>query len=213
MELTEKIIDHKLRLISSIGQAKSIRDFGGMWKVDGLYLVEGAKDLKCEEAEMIDKLKTEKYEESIKGSVTTFLYHDIDFRELATSDLYPMEVSLLNDVVLHQDNFTEVLKQVSRLTTKYIVIQQPCYEGFNIPSSCSLLQFMPMEWRKKLYNIMWVDQSDQEKFNVDIWMWAQSRQLLIDILKGYGWTVEEDKQYTFLISDNWFYTGLVFKKS
>jgi len=211
-ELTQKIFEPKLAITASIGAAESIRDYGGMWKVDGMFLLEGAKALNCKRAEMIDKFKTPGFEEAAKNIEAEVIYTELDFRELGSSDLAPVEVSLLNDVLLHQNNFTKVIKQECAITTKYIAVNQPFYEGFAIPSSCSLLQFMPIEWKKKLWNVMWIDQRELDEFSVDIWMWAQSKQLMIDIFKGYGWKPKQDRGYTFSIDNGWEYAGILFDR-
>lgn len=220
-DLTSKIFEEKLKLTTKLKQAESIRDFGGMWKVNGMYLTDGAYQLHCKFASMVDKLKTPEYDLAVEKLQVKdgiqFEYIDTDFRELATYQctrkMQKTEVSLLNDVLLHQNNFTEVIKQVCQLTTGYIIVNQPFYEGFEIPSSCTLLQFMSPEWKKKLYNIMWVDQRELNEYSVDIWMWAQSLQLMIDIFKGYGWKPKQDCSYTFPIENNWHYTGIIFEKA
>lgn len=219
-EIFDKIIKSKKELTASInkvGKVESIRDFGGMWKVNGTYLLEGAKDLKVKRASMVDKLITDHYKKQVEEYTEQygikFKYDDVDFRDLADAKLGPMDVSLFNDVLLHQDNFTEVIRQTCNITNRYIVVAQPFYEGFDIPSSCSMIQFMDEKWKKKLYNFMWIDQRELDKFSVDIWMWAQSTQLMIDIFKGYGWKVREDLgSIDFEIENDWHYRGLIFGK-
>lgn len=209
-DIIYKIIESKKEFVSRIGKAESVRDFGGMWKVNGLYLLDAVQKLGSSYGSMVDKLHTSEFKKEADKLNARIEHVKIDFRELATAELEPTQVSMLNDVLLHQNNFTEVIRQATFLTEEYIVIQQPFYEGFSIPASCSLLQFMEKEWRDRLHNEMWIDSSDQTAFNVDIWMWAQSMGLFIDIMKGYGWGLVDS--YSFPIENTWVYGGLLFKK-
>ena len=224
----EELLKKKRDLTASIGKAESIRDYGGMWKVNGEYLLDGARRLGCSFASMVDKLKTPEYDAEVKKMEekgVKFEYINRDFREIGqwyneaeldeendTDPFENTEVSLLNDVLLHQDNFTEVVKMVCQLTDKYIVVVQPFYEGFDIPSSCAMIQFMSPEWKKKLWVSMWVDQRELDEFSVDIWMWAQSAQLMIDLFNGYGWKPKQDRGFTSPIGNDWYYTGIIFEK-
>lgn len=214
--LTEKIIQKKKELAGSIGSAESVRDFGGMWKVNGVFLTDAVLRLGAKMGSMVDKLKTPEYDNEVSRLSQPnreFQYVNADFRELATQKLEKTDVSLLNDVLLHQDNFTEVVKQVCNLTNKYIVVAQPFYNAFAIPSSCAMIQFASPEWKKKLWNEMWVDQRELDKYSVDIWMWAQSTQLMIDLFKGYGWKPKQDRGFTFPISNGWDYAGIIFERA
>lgn len=220
----QQIIDNKLKLTASIGKANSLRDFGGMWKVNGLYLLDGVEKLGCKWGEMVDKHWPVEFDEDAKtrGIEKKILKRNYDFRTLALlpEDIEKADVSLLYDVVLHQDNFQEVLKQVCRLTNKYVVIAQPFFNGNSLPYSATLLQFLPLEIREKIHCEMWSNwmienYGDTTKLSVDNWMWGQSLQLIIKLMGGYGWKVSEQPEhhkFTIPMENQWEFTGLIFEK-
>lgn len=217
----DTIREPKINLAATLKgeQINSIRDFGGMWKVNGLYLLEAAKSLQPKWAEMVDNICTPEFKDSqekLKPQGIDVRYTQADFSDVGYLDLEPADVSLFYDVLLHQDNFVEVIRQVGKITNKYICVVQPFYENFNYPDACSLIQFMTPEEKKSMACEMWstID-APRERFDVNVWMWAQSRRLISDVFKGYGW-IETGETFNFPMppqGSNWVYSGMIFKKA
>src|SRR2546430_12768349 len=63
----EEVRARKIALIAEIGHADSIRDFGGLWGVHGLYLLEGVRRLGATFAEMIDVTPREEFIEGVRN--------------------------------------------------------------------------------------------------------------------------------------------------
>lgn len=220
MSIFGTIREPKIGLAASLkGKGvNSVRDFGGMWKVNGLYLIEAVKALHPVDGQMVDNFCTEEFKQEaakVDNGKNTLEYIKGDFREIDSLKLEPVDVSLFYDVLLHQDNFTDVIKRVTKLTNKYICVAQPFYEGFNRPDACSLIQFMTPKEKEGMSCYMWDTIAEPvERFSVDIWMWAQSLRLITDVFKGYGWVpVPGGKTFDFPMQNQWHYTGLIFQKA
>jgi len=185
----------KIDLISGIGNANSIRDYGGLWGVFGLYLLEGARVLKCKHAEMIDVTPREEFQakvDELRNSMDIMVQMtEADFRnpDLFKS-LTSVEVSLLYDVLLHQDNVGEVIKNVLSRTSKCVCVAQPVLkeELFNLPNATVNLQFYPEDLKDLLRKESWWPKEPAvDQFNTAYWMWGQTVSYLISVFYGYGW--------------------------
>lgn len=201
----------KIQLVSSIGNAESIRDFGGIWGVNGLYLLEGSKNLKCKFAEMIDITPRKEYEENIEKykEITNCKYNMInaDFRDSSIFyDLQDVEVSLLYEVILHQDNAVEVIKNVIKSTKKFVCFAQPVMkeELFCLPNACVNLQFYPEQLKDILrFAGWWEKERVVTRFDTSCWMWGQTASYIISIFQGYGWKLAHMELYH--MADYWNY--------
>ena len=148
----EEIRQSKLELITAIGKVDSIRDLGGIWGVYGQYMIEGAKALKCKYAEMIDVTPKEEFQQKIrelKAEIdieVKFIHADFRDPKLFES-LITADVSVLYDVMLHQDNPVEVIKNTLSTTKKYVCLTQPVLKEqmFILPNGCVNVQFYPEE--------------------------------------------------------------------
>jgi len=187
----------KLGLIAGIGKADSIRDYGGIWGVHGLFLLEGARSLGCRYAEMIDWLPSEEFWESAHALRAQMQIQvekrEADFREPDLfKSLVPVDVSLLYDVMLHQDNPEEVMKNVLAATSRCVCLAQPVLkeEMFVLPNGTVNLQFYPSELHDLLRNPMWPVASTGTRFDTSQWMWGQTVSYFQSVFYGYGWEIE-----------------------
>jgi hypothetical protein len=188
----------KIELIRDIGRGESIRDYGGIYGVHGLYLLEGARALGCKSVEMIDVTENEedlqafrRLQEQMEIRVD---YRRGDFRD---ADLFktlaPVDVSLLYDVLLHQDNAEEVMRNVLTRTTRYVCLAQPVLkeELFRLPGGCVNLQFYPEDLKDMLRaGSFWPKEPRVETFSAWYWMWGQTISYFVSVLQGYGWSAE-----------------------
>ena len=207
----------KIDLIAGFGRAASIRDFGGLWGVHGLYLLQGAKALQCQHAEMVDVNPLPEFDQKV-AELRNVMPLEVkmtqgDFRDARLFDaMNPVEVALLYEVLLHQDNAVEVIKNVVAKTTRCLCIAQPVLkeELFALPNGTANLQFYPEELKDQLrYSGWWEKEPLPDLFSPAFWMWGQTTSYLISVLHGYGW--EPTHVDTYDASEFWNYTMMRFE--
>ncbi len=212
----DEIKKEKIKLATDIGSADSIRDFGGLWGVLGLYLIEGAKGLNCRIAQMVDVTPLPEFDEKAKAAQeivpTEYNVFPADFRKpFIYGYLKNMDVSLLYEVILHQENHVEVIKNVIEKTDKVICFAQPVMkeELFSLPGGCTLLQFFPEELKNLIRCPSWWEKEPVvESFDTRFWMWGHTASYIITVFKGFGWELTFQKMYE--MSDHWNYALMRF---
>ena len=188
----------KLALIERLGSADSLRDFGGLWGVHGLYLLEGARALGCSFAEMIDASPVDEFlskcRELQEEHAVQINMLEADFRSPALFEvLRPVEVALLYDVLLHQDTVASVVKGVTQTTLRHVLVAQPVLkeELFQLPSAAVNLQFYRDELKAELRSGTWWPEEERvTRFDTGKWMWGQTPSYLESLFAGYGWRRE-----------------------
>ena len=212
-----KIKQLKVELIAGFGRAASIRDFGGLWGVHGLYLLEGARALQCRFAEMVDVTPLPEFDQKV-AELRQSMDLEVkmtqgDFRDARLFDsMSPVEMSLLYEVLLHQDNAVEVIKNVVAKTTRCLCIAQPVMkeELFSLPNGVVNLQFYPEELKDQIrYSGWWEKEPAADRFSPQYWMWGQTTSYLISVLHGYGWKPTHVDTYD--ASEFWNYAMLRFE--
>lgn len=199
----EEIRQLKIDLISTIGRANSIRDYGGLWGVYGLYLLEGAKALHCKYAEMVDVTPRKEFSGKVNeiqaGMNVQVEMKEADFRDPALyKTLIAVDVSLLYEVMLHQDNLQETIKNIVAKTIRYVCLAQPVLkeEMFKLPNGCVNLQFYPQELKDILRTPnWWPEEPVASRFETRYWMWGQTVSYFKAIFYGYGWDIEHLEAY------------------
>jgi hypothetical protein len=188
----------KLDLIRDLGTADSLRDFGGLWGVHGLYLIEGARALGCSFAEMIDASPVDEFLQSClklqREHPVQINMMEADFRSPALFEvLRPVEVALLYDVLLHQDTVASMIKGVTETTLGHVLVAQPVLkeELFPLPNAAINLQFYPEELKAELrQGSWWPEEEPTTCFDTSKWMWGQTPSFLESVFFGYGWRRE-----------------------
>jgi len=213
----EQIKELKIQMIAGIGRAESIRDFGGLWGVFGLYLLEGARALQCRFAEMVDVTPLPEFQEKIVelGRVMPIdvkMTH-ADFRDPHIFvNMASVDVALLYEVLLHQDNAVEVIKNVANRTTRCICVAQPMMkeELFALPNGAVNLQFYPDELKDQLrYSGWWENEPPTDRFTPAYWMWGHTTSHIVSLFHGYGW--EPTHLETYEASEFWEYGMIRFE--
>jgi hypothetical protein len=211
----EEIKQKKLSFIKDIGNANSIRDYGGLWGVVGLYLLEGARALNCSYAEMIDATPIKEFSEKVENLKKELdiqvTMKTADFRDsVLFKTLDPVDVSLLYEVILHQENAVEVLKNCVSKTLKYVCIAQPTLmeDSFILPNGCVNLQFYPEELKDILRCDYWPKEPVITKFETQYWMWGQTVSYFKSVLFGLGWDIKRLEVYQ--LSEFWNYSLMLF---
>lgn len=211
-----EIRERKIALVAGYGQADSIRDYGGLWGVFGLYLLQGAKALGCKSAEMIDVTPRAEFAAAISELQAQMAIEvtmtQADFRN---PDIYKAldakSVSLLFEVVLHQDNAEEVIKNVLAKTTSCVCFAQPVLkeEVFQLPNGCVNLQFFPEDLKDALrIPDWWPKEPPVERFTTRYWMWGQTASYIQSIFHGHGWRLDFIEAYD--LTENWNYALMRF---
>jgi hypothetical protein len=188
----------KLALIERIGSADSLRDFGGLWGVQGLYLLEGVRALRCSFAEMIDTNPVDEFsakcQELQAERAVQINMLEADFRSPALFPiLRPVDVALLYDVLLHQDTVASVVKGVTATTLRDVLVAQPLLKEdlFPLPNAAVNLQFYSEALKAELRSgTWWPEEEPVKRFDTSKWMWGQTPSYLESLFVGYGWRRE-----------------------
>ena len=193
------VFQKKVDLVTGAVGTQSLRDFGGLYIVHGRYLLEPAVALRAEFASMIDvnprpefDVKVEAAKQQNPRLSVEFIKADFQDPELY-NNLRPVDTSILFEVLLHQENYVSVLGYISRVTTKYICIAQPCLPEteFGLPACATLLQFWPEELKNKYREgSVWPKEPQVNRFATRYWMWGHSASHLVSCLNGFGWKLE-----------------------
>jgi hypothetical protein len=208
-------VARKLKLITDIGRADSIRDFGGVWGVHGLYLLEGARALGASYAQMVDNIADAEFVEGMerlrRDLPITVEMRDTDFRRPSLYDaLRPVGVSVLYDVLLHQDRAVEVIQNVTGKTERMVCVAQPVLKEsvFRLPSGCVNLLFYPEELKDMIRCAGWSREPAVGWFETTWWTWGQTVSYLTSVFHGYGWEREHLEAYD--LSPHWAYALMRF---
>ena len=222
-EDAREVSDLKVRLACEIGSAESVRDFGGLWGVHGRYLLESAICLGSRLASMVDVRPYEEFaaeaaQARAKQPNLEVAFTQADFRKNETfRGMEGVEVSLLYDVLLHQENYLEVIGNVCDATTRYICFAQPCLQErlFLLPDSATLLQFWPEELKTELRkNSFWPAQPPADEFAANQWIWGHTSSHIVAVFHGFGWDLAygEVIDQGYGSGDYWEYSLLRFAK-
>ena len=192
----------KIDLITGIGKAASLRDYGGLWGVCGLYLLEGATALGCKYAEMVDVTPLEEFSRKVSELKAKSKLHvemtRADFRNPKLFEtMASVDVSLLYNVMLHQDNVAEVIKNVLSKTNQFVCLAQPVLkeELFCLPNGCVNLQFYPDKLKTLLRPDCWDEELTPNEFDTRYWMWGQTVSYFQSVFHGYQWKIEHLEIY------------------
>lgn len=142
-----------------------------------------------------------------------------DFRQPALFDgLRDVDASLLYEVLLHQETYVSVMKNVCDSTCKYIYIAQPCIreDFFSLPSGVVLLQFYPDALKDLLKtNSFWGKETESGNglFDPARWMWGHTTSHLISVMSGFGWKLLSGTAVDGVCGDCWEYSLLAFGRN
>jgi hypothetical protein len=216
----DEMKQRKVDLIAGSVGIESLRDFGGLYAVYGKYLLEPAVRLNCRFASMIDGTPRVEFGEKTAQAKAenpglAVEYIRADFRDPALyASLSVVDASILYEVLLHQENYVQVVKSVISRTTKSIFFTQPCLrEGlFPIPAAAVLLQFYPDALKEVLRsNCFWPIEPAVDTYAPQYWMWGQTTSNIITIFQGFGWELDRGEVIENLTGDFWEYPLLRFR--
>jgi hypothetical protein len=215
------VIKLKEEIPVSLPDLSSLRDFGGCYIVHGRYLLHAARLKSLAFASMIDLNPLPEFlaaADALRADQPRTRIETIqgDFRNPSMfMSLKPTDAALLYEVLLHQENYMEVLRNVVSCTHRFVCIAQPCIreELFVLPSAAVLLQFYDEALKELLRDgSFWPKESRTEQFNPAFWMWGHTTSHLIDIMHGLGWGLVEGTVVDNVCGRWWEYPLLVFAR-
>lgn len=213
-------LDLKQDLVANLSDVSSLRDFGGCYIVEGRYLLEPAQAIGAKFVSMVDHGDTSAYQARAEEAAlllpdTRFETVNADFRHAATfTGLEPVDASILFEVLMHQENYSEVVRNVTSTSNKFVCVAQPCLreEWFPLPSSSTLLQFWDEELKDEIRrDSFWPEEERATTFTSGSWMWGHTTSHLIDLFGGYGWSLEHGEVISNVCGVHWEYPLLVFR--
>jgi hypothetical protein len=206
--------------MASVAGTQALRDFGGTYSIHGQYLLESALKVRAKFVSMIDVnpvpefyAKIAKVRESLPDLQVEFINSDFRLSPLYEV-LRPVDVSLLYNVLLHQENYMGVLNGVCRTTKKFICVAQPCLkeEYFQLPCSATMLQFWEEELKDKFRGgAYWPKLEPSPRFSTVQWIWGHTISHLVACFKGFGWELDDGEVVENLLGSHWDYPLLRFK--
>lgn len=193
----------------------SLRDFGGVYLVKGRYLLGGGGATRVSFVSMVDTLaNSPDFLEEVGAFSRRYPAKEVelivdDFRRPETfRSLRPSDKSLLYEVLLHQENFVDVVNMVRKATRKEVVVAQPVLKPrlYSLPGSCSLLQFWPEELKEELRHAsFWPRENRPKVFDTSKWMWGHTASLIDDVFKGFGWKKTKSTTISNVTGEYWDY--------
>jgi hypothetical protein len=216
----EQVRSRHVDLVASAGDVTSIRDFGGLWLVHGAYLLESAVRTGSTFVSMIDATIQPEFKQRIDEARESSPELEVelintDFRRPELYDIVrPVDVSLLYNVLLHQENHVEIISDVCRTTTKFVCVAQPCLreEYFSLPASAAIIQFWPDDLKAKYQEgAFWPPEPRLGAFNPGLWIWAHSTSHLISAFYGCGWRLDFGEVIEDAVGPHWEYPMLRFR--
>lgn len=216
-----EVMARKEQLPAELPGIDSLRDFGGCYLVHGRYLLHATRVRRLTYACMVDANMLPEFvaaAEIVKAGQpdTEFEFVQADFRD---PDLYSKlketDAALLYEVILHQENYMEVLRNVCSKTRRFICIAQPCLreEFFPFPAGAVMLQF----WDENIKDLLrqgsfWPKEPRMDRFTTAHWMWGQTTSHLIAVMQGFGWDLHQGEIIDNVCGIAWEYPMLVFER-
>ena len=195
--------------------SQSVRDFGGVYLVHGRYLFKACGGTNVQFLSMVD---TSASNAEFLAEVAKFRREhpkvevelvQKDFRNADTfASLKNTDKSLLYEVLLHQENYVDVIKMVQEKTNKEIVMAQPVLKPrlFGLPSSSSLVQFWPEELKDEMRHAgFWPKEEPSGSLETSKWMWGHTASHLDDVFRGFGWKKNVSSVISNVAGEYWDY--------
>lgn len=211
------------RLIGEAVGTTSVREYGGLWGVDGEFLLAAAVMHRARFASMIDIATSPGWRGKVDAARAQVPHMEIEFvnSDFRRPHLYPalaaVDTSLLFNVLLHQENYVSVIAGVASRTHHNICVTQPCLREsyFRLPSSASLLQFWPEEVRVAYQEgAHWpAEEPRPGVFTPSAWMWGHTASHLIDVFRGVGWDLADGVVLDGFLGEHWECPMLRFTRS
>lgn len=211
----------KDELPAQLPDIDSLRDFGGCYLVHGRYLLHATRVRRLAFASMVDVNPLPEFAAAAAALRADHPELEVetvhgDFREPQLfAGLAPTDAALLYEVLLHQDNYVEVLRNVAAVTARFICIAQPCLREalFTLPASATMLQFHDEALKDLLRaDSFWPKEPRTERFTTAHWMWGHTTSHLVDVMRGLGWDLSQGMVVDDVCGPCWEYPLLVFAR-
>ena len=191
-------VTNKIDLLHVASPFSSAIDFGGMWRVDGLYAIECVKRFGAKKVYLVDTFESTKWLLQ-KRQIKQLKFVKGDFGNTSTLAKIPSKADLgiCYDILLHQVELYTTLKLITSKIAKKIVVAQPVLKEHKLQYKNSLV-FLPGSKEKLLLRPHWKDIKifDIHNTNTDNWIWGMTPSILDSLFGSLGWKKVYNKNWS-----------------
>jgi hypothetical protein len=210
----EPVVAFKLEVL---GQALSGLDsavlFGDMWRIDGGYTVECARQ--CERVMLIDSLETAAWqEERIANPAIDFRKGDFSDPLFMATVCEQFGLGVVFDILLHQPTLLGTLALMLDLVGERFCVVQPMLEEqahpgtvTYLPGNTSVAELYPLEAEVADHKLFDVDQ-----VNHSHWIWGMTPSFLTAAMAAEGFEPIFENTLGPLANPRWNWWGAVYER-
>lgn len=215
LDRSQPVVEFKLEMLGrALPEAESAVLFGDMWRVDGGYTVECARQ--CERVLLVDSLETPAWQQARIENPS------IDFRKGDFSDPFFMasvrerfDLGVVFDILLHQPGMLGTLALMLNLVGGRFCVVQPMLEEqadpgtlVYLPGNAAAEGLYPLEAEvadHKLFDVAEVNHSH--------WIWGMTPSFLTAALAAEGFDPVFEETLSPLPNPRWNWWGAVYERN
>jgi hypothetical protein len=215
LDRSEPVVEFKLDLLAqALPSTDSAVLFGDMWRVDGGYTVECARQ--CDRVMLIDSLETPAWQQArIANPAIDFRKGDFSDPLFMASVREEFDVGVVFDILLHQPAMLGTISLMLNLVGRRFCVVQPMLEEqvdpgtlVYLPGNTSAAQLYPLEAEvsdHKLFDIKQVNHSH--------WIWGMTPSFLTAALAAEGFDPVFEETLGPLPNPRWNWWGAVYERN
>lgn len=187
--------------------------FGDIWRIDGAYTLECARD--CERVLLIDSLETPSWQRS-RLAQPRIDYRKGDFSDpiFMSSIQQRFELGVAFDILLHQPPLLGTLAQMLDLVEQRFCVVQPVIEEQDAPGSLIYLpgntagrELYPLDGAAEDHKLF-----DAQQVNHSHWIWAMTASFLNAVMEAEGFEPAFETVLGELPNPRWRWWGVVYER-
>jgi hypothetical protein len=214
LERSEPVVEFKLGLLGrALPETDSAVLFGDMWRVDGGYSVECARQ--CGRVMLIDSLETPAWQqERISNPAIDFRKGDFSDPFFMSSIREEFDVGVVFDILLHQPGMLGTISLMLNLVGRRFCVVQPMLAEQADPGT---LVYLPGNTSANLYPLD-AEVSDHKLFDVgevnhSHWIWGMTPSFLTAALAAEGFDPVFEETLGPLGNPRWNWWGAVYERN
>ena len=214
LDHSEPVVGFKLEMLGrALPAAESAVLFGDMWRVDGGYTVECARQ--CERVMLIDSLETPAWQqERIANPAIDFRKGDFSDPLFMASVREQFDVGVVFDILLHQPAMLGTITLMLDLVGSRFCVVQAMLEEQADPGT---LVYLPGNTSAEALYPLEAEVSDHKLFDVDQvnhshWIWAMTPSFLTAALAAEGFDPVFEETLAPLPNPRWNWWGAVYER-
>lgn len=215
LDRSQPVVEFKLEMLArALPASESAVLFGDMWRVDGGYTVECARQ--CERTLLIDSLETPAWQQERIANPS------IDFRKGDFSDPLFMksvrevfDLGVVFDILLHQPAMLGTLTLMLDLVDSRFCVVQPMLEEqadpgtlIYLPGNAAVGDLYPLEAEVSDHKLFDVDQ-----VNHSHWIWGMTPSFLTAAMAAEGFDPVFEETLSPLPNPRWNWWGAVYERN